>query len=180
MRSFATLIPDDPIPITDEHRRLCRTRNLDVENELAKHRIWAIEHQRRCIDWGRDFELWLRNARIVPAGKRTQAQTQPEPTVSPYLAEAKAAGIGSAGESLFTPVTADKLTDDAGFIARAKRGEYGRKIQAEAVEGVPVETLREHARRRAEASGFRPATREASTVGNATADPLAAAGGKAG
>ena len=68
-KTFETLIPD-VFDVTDVHRELCRTRDLDLENELAKHRIWANQHGRRCLDWSADFEFWLRNSRIVPPGKR--------------------------------------------------------------------------------------------------------------
>ena len=71
-KTFETLIPDS-FDVTDRHRELCRTRDLDLDNELAKHRIYAKQHARRCLDWPADFEFWLRNSKIVPPGKRRPA-----------------------------------------------------------------------------------------------------------
>jgi len=91
MQTFETLIPES-FPISDQHRDICRKKNLDVQNELAKHRIYAKQHSRRCLDWPADFELWLRNAHAQKPGK---GPVTPEPIESPYLAEARAAGIGT-------------------------------------------------------------------------------------
>jgi hypothetical protein len=92
MRTFETQIPES-FPLNDRHHDLCRKKNLDVQNELAKHRIWAKQHSRRCLDWPADFEFWLRNAHAQRQGK--QPGSAPEPIESPMLAELKAAGIGT-------------------------------------------------------------------------------------
>jgi hypothetical protein len=61
-QSFESRIPD-AFDVTEEHRKLCETRGLDLENELGKHRAWAKSHARTCIDWPADFELWLRGSK---------------------------------------------------------------------------------------------------------------------
>jgi len=68
--SFETLYPDAGIELTERHRELCRARDLDPENEVGKHRAWARSHGRKCLDWGEDLELWIRNTR---PGKRAAA-----------------------------------------------------------------------------------------------------------
>jgi hypothetical protein len=92
MQTFETLIPE-AFPLNDRHHDLCRKKNLDIQNELAKHRIWAKQHSRRCLDWPADFEFWLRNAHAQKSGKGSP--TTPEPIESPILAELRAAGIGT-------------------------------------------------------------------------------------
>lgn len=76
--SFESFYPADALQLTDAHRDLCRSRGLDLENEIGKHRSYAQSHKRRCLDWPADFELWLRNARHQGPRGLTPAETPAE------------------------------------------------------------------------------------------------------
>lgn len=76
--SFASRYPTGGIEGAETLRKLCESRGLDLENEVGKHRAWALANNRVCLNWLADLELWVRGSKAQRAGALRSCETARE------------------------------------------------------------------------------------------------------